>query len=484
MAKLKIVASCIALSLIFSFLVIGYASLTDTMFVRGTAEVDTPEGLFITAIETGNHPVLDVYSSSFTEYSTTVTANLSKSADRTAGSVTYTVTVLNNTRYEYAYRGLYYQTGVNNNNYISEEPDYNPSNKINIITDFSENGSIVAPGETLKFKVTYTLGSDRNTFRARNTFTTMVNYQFGINVDTEEAARDAIADKFANILNTTSTYDELVDVLDNKFDGRQEWTSNYVGNVGNANSDDAMAVNTLFAGQLQMIINGEVKPASVLIKHENLDNNTKTGDDYVATNTSNGGVFRGYGCEMTLYLTTDPLSTPNGYAEVYVCVFTCDRDDAGNIVGDWYRIGDSYKGTANIVGYNGETGGTGSFVTDNWVSSYATYRMTSDYSYTVGDGETLKNLTQVYDPQAISAFQKLLDDAKAMIDDVRYAGIGITIVEDAYDNARDYFTIDASVKPVANQDTLRVWLGPAMRELDDALTKAQEEIDKITGGNG
>ena len=56
MAKLKIVASCIALSLIFSFLVIGYASLTDTMFVRGTAEVDTPEGLFITAIETGNHP--------------------------------------------------------------------------------------------------------------------------------------------------------------------------------------------------------------------------------------------------------------------------------------------------------------------------------------------------------------------------------------------------------------------------------------------
>ena len=389
--------------------------------------------------------------------------------------------MFNNTEYEYAYRDLYYQSTVYDNSYITQNTSSNPSKQINVVTKFP-NGTVVAPGDSLEFTVTYTLGSDRNTFKAKDTFDTLVNYRFGINVETEAAARDAIAEKFLNILNTTSTYQELVDVIDNKFDGYQEWTSNYIGNVGNATSDDAVAVNTLFAGQLQMIINGVVKPASVLIKHENLDNNPKTGDDYVAINSSNGGRFEGYGCEMTLYLTTDPLTTSNGIAEVYVCVFTCNRDDAGNIVGDWYRIGDSYRGKANIVGYNGEAGGTGSFVTDNWISSADTYTVSSGYTYSVADDVTLKTLTQIYDAQAIAAFQKLLTDSKAMIDDVNYAGIGITDVEDAYDDASAYFTIDARGNPVAKTDTLRVWLCPVMKKLDEALRKAEEEIDNILGG--
>ncbi len=233
-----------------------------------------------------------------------------------------------------------------------------------------------------------------------------------------------------------------------------------------------------------MIINGEVRPASVLIKHENLDNNPNTGDDYVAVNTSNGGRFEGYGCEMTLYLTTDPLTTANGMAEVYVCVFTCNRDAAGNIVGDWYRIGDSYKGQANIVGYNGESGGTGSFVTDNWISLQDSYTVSDNYTYSVANDVTLKTLTQVYDYNAIVAFQQLLDDAKAMIENLDYAGIGITIVEDAYYNAAAYFELDANGNPVAKQDTLRVWLCPIMKDLSDALTKAQDEIDNIHSGKG
>ena len=480
---MKKVIACILLSLMFSFVLIGYASLSDTMLTRGTAEVNTPKGLFITSITRNSSSSLDVYTSSFAEYSTTVTVDLSKSSDRTQGSVTYTIRVFNNTEYEYAYRGLYYQSTVYENSYIVQDTSKNPTNKINITTSF-KNGTVVAPGESLEFQVTYTIGSDRNTFRARDTFNTLVNYQFGINVETEAAARDAIAEKFLNILNTTSTYEELVDVIDNKFDGYQEWTSNYIGNVGNATSDDAVAVNTLFAGQLQMIINGEVRPASVLIKHENLDNNAKTGDDYVAVNSSNGGRFEGYGCEMTLYLTTDPLTTPNGIAEVYVCVFTCNRDAAGNIVGDWYRIGDSYRGKANIVGYNGESGGTGSFVTDNWISSADTYTVSEGYTYSVADDINLKTLTQVYDYNAIVAFQQLLNDAKAMIEDLDYAGIGITIVEDAYYNASAYFELDAYGNPVAKQDTLRVWLCPVMKELGEALAKAQEEIDNILSGKG
>ena len=477
----KKIAFFVAFSLVFSFIVVGYASLSDTMLTRGQAEVNTPKGLFITLITPGKPNSLDVYTASFAEYSTTVTVNLSKTSDRTQGSITYTIRVFNNTEYEYAYRDLYYQDTVYDNSYIVQNTSSSPSKNINIVTNFPD-GTVVAAGEWLDFEVTYTLGSDRNTFKAKDTFDTLVNYRFGINVETEEAARDAIAEKFRNILNTPSTYQTLVDAIDNKFDGYQEWTSNYIGNVGDATSDDAMTVNTLFAGQLQMLINGVVTPATVLIKHENLDNNPKTGDDYVAINADNGGRFEGYGCEMTLYLTTDPLTTANGLADVYVCVFTCNRDEDGNIVGGWYRIGDSYKGRANIVGYNGEYGGTGSFVTDNWISLESDYRVTNDYTYYVGNEVTLKSLTQIYDYDAIVAFQKLLTDSKAMIDDVTYAGIGITIVEDAYDDASAYFDLDADGKPVAKADTLRVWLCPVMKKLDDALTKAQEEIDNIMGG--
>ena len=64
MAKIQVIALCIALFLVFPFIFVGYAALSDTMLVRGTAEVDTPEGLFITSISTDAYSGLDVYSAS------------------------------------------------------------------------------------------------------------------------------------------------------------------------------------------------------------------------------------------------------------------------------------------------------------------------------------------------------------------------------------------------------------------------------------
>ena len=125
---LKKIAIFVAFSLIFSFVVVGYASLSDTMITRGQAEVNTPKGLFITQITPGKASSLDVYTSSFAEYSTTVTVNLSKTSDRTQGSITYTIRVFNNTEYEYAYRDLYYQDTVYDNSYIVQNTSSSPSN--------------------------------------------------------------------------------------------------------------------------------------------------------------------------------------------------------------------------------------------------------------------------------------------------------------------------------------------------------------------
>lgn len=475
---MKVLLGVMALSLMVSFLSIGYATVTDNLRISGRAEIQIPSGLFITDIKHISSSGLDVSDASYTEYSTTVTCSLSKRNSNQAGSITYEITVLNNTTYEYAYRDLYFQSSLKdfNNDLIQKK---NADDKIGVVTSFPE-GTKVAPGKYMKFRVTYTLGSSWS-LSSGKTYKTLINYQFGINVESELEAVNAVHAKFLDILNTPSTYETLVDVLDNKFDGRQEWTSNYVGNVGSATSDDAMAVNTLFAGQLQLIINGQTRPATVLIKHENLDNNQKTGDDYVARNNSNGGVFRGYGCEMTLYLTTDPLNKANGRAPVYVSVFTCDRDDNGNISGKWYLIGETYLGNANIVGYNGESGGTGSFVTDNWVSNAGTYRVTDNYSYSVAAGETIKNLVQTVDRRMINEFQSLLYEAKAMIEDRTYAGTGIRVVEEAYERASRYYNLDENGNPVAIANLTRAQLCPIVRQLETNLQVAKDKIEEITG---
>lgn len=482
MTRRMSVILCVALSFMFVFSAIGYSALTDNLGIRGNANVVVPSGLFITNITQKNNPSgLDVYQSDFIDYSTTVDCTLSKSSNRTQGQITYEITVFNNTKHEYAYRGLYYQTSLSgySNNLVNDITDggNQSSSRINVRASFP-NGKTVAPGETLKFEVTYILGSSSSTFPSRNSYKTLLNYQFGINVESEAAARDAVHDKFLNILNSSATYEELVTKIDDKYDGYNEWTSNYIGNVSSAVNADSMTVETLFAGQLNMVINGETKKASVIIKHENLDNNTMTGDDYVATH-SNGNQFRGYGCEMTLYLTTEGLNNANGWATVYVTVFTCDRDENGNIISGWYKIGETYEGEANVVGYNGEGGGTGSFVTDNWRSYNNTYSPTDQYSYNVAQGTGIKDLTRYVDQNAINEFQRILNESKEIIDDIRYAGIGIEMIEDAYIKAAKYYTLDADGKPVATQGVTRAQLLPTMTELNYALLEAKEVISNL-----
>ena len=486
---------CIALSFMFLFISIGYSAYTDQLSIRGDADIRVPEGLFIIDIQTDETSNIDHQTATFTQYTTTVDSIIDKKDDTTttsnsrpgrpgtttttkySGSVTYEITVFNNTKHEYAYRGLFYQKSLSGYNGNSKVDTKTGDDKLGVVVSFPNNDKIVGPSETLTFTVTYTVGKNMD---SKTDWKTLINFQFGINVESEAAAIDAVHAKFLNILNTKVTYNELVDKIDDKYDGSQEWTSNYIGNVSDAVDADSMTVETLFAGQLNMIIGGQVKPATVLIKHENLDNNTKTGDDYVAVNSNgNGSPFYGYGCEMTLYLTTDQLNKANSNAPVYVTVFTCDRDADGNIVGDWYQIGESYIGKAPVVGYKGESGGTGSFVTDNWVSDRATYKVTDRYSYTVNQGTTIKDLTRVVDQNAINELQRLFNEAKELIEDMRYAGVGIELIEEAYSAASRYYTLDGSGNPVATQGITRAQLLPTIRNLDHSVSEAKQVIENL-----
>ncbi len=481
MSRITRILAAAMLSFMFAFMVVGYAALSDSFKVTGNAEIKIPYGLFITSIETTSESGVDKNNVTFLDYSTTVDATISKNPPSGSswnqsyptGKVTYRITVFNNTRFKYAYRDIYYQSGLYYNNSIGSANN----SKIRIEESFPD-GRTVEPGESLTFDVTYTISAgSRNNNDSNTDYRTLVNFQFGINVDRIEQATEVVHSKFLNILNTNSTYMELIDALDNKFDGSQEWTSNYIGNVTNASNEDSFLVNQLFAGQLQITVGKDEYPATVLIKHENLDGSDLTGDDYTAT--ANGGSLTRTGCEMTLYLTIDPLNRADAYVPVYASVFTRDRAPDGSGLSDWYETGDMYLGTANVVTYNGGTG-TGSFVTDNWRSSSASYTPVKGYTYRVEEGLTIKQIVSTVDPSAIAAFQDLLNRAKAIVDNRDYAGTGITVIEDMFEYATDFYTVEADGRVIAKSGTTRSRLIPIMKEFEHAIEVAEEAIKAAT----
>ena len=79
-------------------------------------------------------------------------------------------------------------------------------------------------------------------------------------------------------------------------------------------------------------------------------------------------------------------------------------------------------------------------------------------------------------------YDELLADAEDMIEDLTYAGTGITIVEDAYAAAAPYYTIDENGNAIADSTVTRAQLIPIMTNLDYALVKAQEAIDNVHKG--
>ena len=159
----------IMLSFMILFTSIGYAALTTNLSVTGVVDIAIPSGLFITDVKVkdGSTANVEHQDVSFIRFSTTVDSVIDKKDDTWTqrpngrwqtttyeGSITYVITVFNNTEYEYAYRGLYYQKNEYNNSYVNTTAS---DSKIGVVTNF-KNGSVVAPGASLEFEVTYTIG--------------------------------------------------------------------------------------------------------------------------------------------------------------------------------------------------------------------------------------------------------------------------------------------------------------------------------------
>ena len=231
------------------------------------------------------------------------------------------------------------------------------------------------PSKTYKtLTVTFKYSSNNTSNR-----TVLSELHFNFVVDKDSigivAAQTAVT-RFADVLNdvvSENSYQTLEDYMNDR--GSNASTVSYVGNVSGANDSDSKFIQQLFTNEfLNMDLDGDGKsePITLMIKRENLDNDSSTGDDYTYKGLfgSNRTVR---GAEMTIYITSEGFKSSS--LTVYAATFTkLEGTDK------WIQVVPLTRGTADANNYStGAFGTDNSFNTDTWRSS---------------DGKTIDSLVQ------------------------------------------------------------------------------------------
>ena len=353
------IALCITLSVMCIFVGIGYAEVTSDITIQGTVDVTPPEAVFITNVtQSGTN------GSTGTVNGYTMTVLNSKTVLGNSGNstVTYTITVFNNTDEDYGYNAMIYTVGENTYD-----------NESIVVTPQIERRTVVESQGYLTFDVVVSYKDGEQA--SDKELNSIITYEFlpldDIPEDEDEVAVYNVMDKFKQILNTPTDYKTLSDEIAANYDGSRAWTATYIGNVvGTAdyeNNNDTAIVNDLFDGILTLNINGVDTNVTVIIKRESVDADSTTGDTYYYGDPAVGVSDT----EMTLYVTAEDLNAASSgdYVTVYAVVFTIDQDENGDPIGEWYQIGDMYQGKASVVGYIGGYS-NGSFDTGTWYQQY------------------------------------------------------------------------------------------------------------------
>lgn len=355
MRKQKIIITIFSV-LVMCFISLGYATLTNELIIGGSLGAVPPpfQGVYITNIEiesvSGASSVDFYYIKPTTVYSKV-------NASQTNGTITYKITVHNNTDYTHWYRGIQYMNEQESNNLI------NKTNGIRVltkdkVTDTTTTFDIdhwVPAQQYRSFYVSYTFGSN-----ARGERSTLINFDFGVKID-------RVYDEFSDILNDTSPgggYELISKAFDDNY---KENSTMVLGNVG----DDKEIFDQLFGPNLTLEVDGVEKPVTIMIRRENIDNRNN-GDDY---NVSGGPK----NCEYTVYVTVDDVSSSGGSATVYAITYTQD------VNGYWVQLGEMYEGTCNKQDYDTSNGTyDGAFDVYSWKATPKEYKVADGITYKVG----------------------------------------------------------------------------------------------------
>lgn len=342
----------IVLSLSTAFICVGYAQINSEIGVEASMTGATQAGVFISRVGDATGVTVNTYWSTILNSEVTL--------DSAGDEKTLEITFYNNTAVNYYFKGVTYDTsiaGAYTNQNIKVECGMEASQKL-------EAKKECTASITFSFAEGYTpTGSE--------TLRSILDFQW---VFTGGEVNEIVAENFETVLNDESSYEKLTRAMDENYNGTQLWTASYAGNVPGAASSSSELFEALF-GDLNIMLSDEFVTATCIIKRENIDGDSNTGDSYSVKDESGNVVGSYSGCEMTIYLTTADLSKDEegnykyvwpDKISVYAMIFT--SYDSGKT---WKQIGENmYEGTATVVGYKGGTSG-GSFDTGSWASSKA-----------------------------------------------------------------------------------------------------------------
>ena len=338
-----------AILLMTAFMCFGYAAISDTLSVSGTADVDGKpfKGVYIKSVSVVQ--ATNIVSTS-DEYVLPTNHKTAVEVRRSGGTITYKITVHNNTDVTYWYVGPRCTDDYGQNSLVAKTNGITITTKDQQSDNYgSFNSEDWVPANTERdFYVTYTYGSN-----APSVSSTLINFHFDIRMD-------AVHDEFLSVLNgtgaTKDSYEQLVEVFN------KQYAQNGKMSISTETHPEVFAA--LFE-DLMVDIDGVERKASVTIRRENLDIDDNTGDNY-----SNNGPK---GSEYTLYITVEPL-TPGATVTVYAISYSEGADSMGS---DWYQVGELYEGTAKVDA-NGQIDYT------TWKATYKKYEIADGIIYTVG----------------------------------------------------------------------------------------------------
>ena len=452
MTKRTRVLAWVALSFSLCCLLIGYAVVADNLTVTGSASVSAKpfEGVYITdvtPVANRNATNVEVDYLKPTNLSSTVRATAS------GGSVTYKVTVYNNTGVTYWYNGTDLAAGYGANALIGTNGGITITTKDHLedsAATFNKEDWI-PPRTAREFYVTYAFGAS-----AQGERSTLVNFRFSLRMD-------SVHDEFLTLLNDTISsngYHYLAEVFDEKY---AEDGTTVIANVG----DDLAIFNQLFGHSLSVTVDGVEKPVTVMIRRDNVDKRT-TGDSYAAA----GGPT---GCEYTVYLSVENVNAP-GTVTVFAVSYTCDAR------GNWYQLGELYEGTASVVDYDKSTSDfEGAFNVSTWKASAKSYEMADGIVYKVGQAQgdqydklnTLEQLMSTFDQDIFNDIDNSKIFKKAY--DILQANKGsddpaVTRLQFALDNAAPYYNnYNNGQEFKVKRDFTRAELIPYIEAIQQAL---------------
>lgn len=347
----------IALSLMCLFTCLGYAALSDNLLINGSVSVEAKpyEGIYITNVR--------VYQSSgltyiAPEYSMPTNLRSTVHVNQSNATITYEITVHNNTDITYWYNGIDSLDEISSNGLIDMP------NGISIITmDHAGNSTAtfdtddwVPPQTERTFYATYRFGTN-----AQGDVSTFVNFKFGQRLGSLE-------DGFLTVLNDhpNGRYDILADAFNDTYS--KDGGNTILSNVGTGKE----ILDSLLGEDLTVTIDGEEKCVSLTVQRLGIDGVSGTGDAYAPTGPS--------GCEYTLYLRIENTNT------VYAVSYSCDS------LGNWYQLGEFYEGTAEIAP-------DGTVIVETWRATPKEYTIISGVTYMVarndGQGQPYDKYTTI-----------------------------------------------------------------------------------------